>query len=246
MNGQSNDLIAVIPARGGSQGIEKKNIRMFAGAPLICHTIEQALSANMIDRVVVSTDDEEIAGIAENSGAEFVFRPKAISGHTATSESALLHTLDYLEDKKNATPDYIAFLQCTSPLRQTHDLDAAFRKLLDDRADSLLSVTKSHRFVWEKSNGSVRSVNYDYRNRPRRQDFQEQYIENGSIYICKSEMLKKQKNRLGGKITMYEMEPWQAFEIDDWHDLKLCEWLYQQHVQKFVVTPKEDNKVYSV
>lgn len=225
-------IIAIIPARGGSKGIEKKNIRMFAGKPLIAHTIEQALTSKSIQRTFVSTDDAGIAAVSQTHGAEVICRPAEISGDATSSESALLHALDYLENSEGLAPDYVVFLQCTSPLRKLHDIDSAIQQLIEEYADSLLSVTKSHGFIWQKSESEVRSVNYDYKNRPRRQDFGEQYVENGSIYICKSRILKECRNRLGDKIAMYEMEKWQAFEIDDAEDFKLCEWLFQQHLKK--------------
>lgn len=225
-------IIAVIPARGGSKGIEKKNIRSFAGKPLIAHTIEQAMASRSVQRIFVSTDDDEIASISKKCGAEIVWRPSGISNDTASSESALLHAVNELEDREQFSADHVIFLQCTSPLRKPGDIDAAVQKFVEEKADSLLSVSKSHQFFWEEWGGSARPVNYDYKNRPRRQDFGEQYVENGSIYICKYRILKEHKNRLGDKIAMYEMEKWQAFEIDDAEDFKLCEWLFQQHFKK--------------
>ncbi len=225
-------IIAVIPARGGSKGIEKKNIRSFAGKPLIAHTIEQALASQSVQRIFVSTDDDEIASISKKCGAEIVWRPSGISNDTASSESALLHAVNELEDREQFSPDHVIFLQCTSPLRKPGDIDAAVQIFVEEKADSLLSVSKSHQFFWVEQGGAARPVNYDYKNRPRRQDFGEQYVENGSIYICKSRILKETKNRLGGKTSMYEMEKWQAFEVDDAEDFKLCEWLFQQHLKK--------------
>ncbi len=225
-------IIAVIPARGGSKGIEKKNIRSFAGKPLIAHTIEQAMASRSVQRIFVSTDDDEIASISKKCGAEIVWRPSGISNDTASSESALLHAVNELEDREQFSPDHVIFLQCTSPLRKPGDIDAAVQIFVEEKADSLLSVSKSHQFFWVEQGGGARPVNYDYKNRPRRQDFGEQYVENGSIYICKSRILKETTNRLGGKISMYEMEKWQAFEVDDAEDFKLCEWLFQQHLKK--------------
>ena len=225
-------IIAVIPARGGSKGIEKKNIRSFAGKPLITHTIEQALASRSVQRTFVSTDDDEIASVSKKYGAEIVWRPSGISSDTASSESALLHAVNELEEREQFSPDLVIFLQCTSPLRKSGDIDAAVQKFVEEKADSLLSVSKSHQFLWEERGRAARPVNYDYKKRPRRQDFGQQYVENGSIYICKSRILKETRNRLGGKISMYEMEKWQAFEVDDAEDFKLCEWLFQQHLQK--------------
>ena len=144
----------------------------------------------------------------------------------------MLHAVNELEDREQFSPDHVIFLQCTSPLRKPGDIDAAVQKFVEEKADSLLSVSKSHQFFWVERGGAARPVNYDYKNRPRRQDFGEQYVENGSIYICKYRILKENKNRLGGKIVIYEMEKWQAFEVDDAEDFKLCEWLFQQYLKK--------------
>jgi len=108
-------ILALIPARGGSKGIPHKNIRLLNGKPLIAYTIEQAQQTPAITRVVVSTDDAEIAGVAQKYGAEVVWRPAGLSGDTATSESALLHALDHLRDTEGYEPDLVVFLQATSP-----------------------------------------------------------------------------------------------------------------------------------
>lgn len=214
---------------------------MFAGKPLLAHSIEQALSSHAIQRTFVSTDDDEIARMSKSYGAEVIRRPVDISSDTASSESALQHALEYLESTEGLTPDVVVFLQCTSPLRTAEDIDSAVQEFVEQEADSLLSVTKSHKFLWERSDNEIRSVNYDYRNRPRRQDFGEQLTENGSFYIFKPWILRECNNRLGGKIAIYEMAEWQAFEIDNADDFKLCEWLYNEYLQKdvFVVNEKK-------
>ncbi|HEY9766444.1 MAG TPA: acylneuraminate cytidylyltransferase family protein, partial [Chroococcales cyanobacterium] len=116
-------VLAVIPARGGSKGIPRKNVRLLAGKPLIAHAIEAARGSRSIDRVVVSTDDTEIGRVAERFGAEVVWRPTEISGDTASSEAALLFTLDFLESKEGYRPDILVFLQCTAPLTLAEDID---------------------------------------------------------------------------------------------------------------------------
>ena len=118
---------------------------------------------------------------------------------TASSESALIHSLQALE-AQNINPDLLVFLQCTSPIRTGAEIDQAIAKLKAEEGDSLVSVSPSHRFLWEEVNGVAKSINYDYRHRPRRQDMNPQYVENGSIYVFKPWLLKENKNRLGGKI----------------------------------------------
>ena len=229
METNSLDTVCLIPARGGSKGLPGKNIRPLGGKPLLAHTIEQARAARLVRRVVVTTDDAEIAAVAQQYGAEVVWRPAEISGDTATSESALVHALDDLQNNQHYTPDLVIFLQCTSPIRQPGDIDQAIQTLLDQQADSLLSVFASHRFLWQMEDQRPRSVNYDYRARPRRQDRKPEFMENGSIYVFRPWVLRELNNRLGGKIAVYEMDFWSSFEIDDLTDLELCNWILQRH-----------------
>ena len=219
------ECLAIIPARGGSKGILRKNVRLIAGKPLLAHSIEQALSSKLISRVVVSTDDSEIAVVTQQYGAKVVWRPAEISGDTATSESALLHALDHLRDLENYQPDLVVFLQCTSPIRLKQDIDSAIQVLIDDNADSLLSVVRSHAFLCRVMDEQAQSFNYDYRSRPRRQDRQTEYRENGSIYVFKPWVLRRFDNRLGGKIVLYEMDGKSAIDIDSMWDFELCEWV---------------------
>jgi CMP-N,N'-diacetyllegionaminic acid synthase len=220
-------VLAIIPARSGSKGIPGKNIRLLVGKPLLAHTIEQACAATQVSRVVVSTDGQEIAQVAQQYGAEVIWRPDDLSGDTASSESALIHALSVLEEQEEYSPDLIVFLQCTSPIRHPDDIDRAVQKLLDTRSDALVSVVRSHRFYWREVGGQGESINYDYRQRPRRQDREPEYQENGSIYVFKPWVLKEFKNRLGGKIALYEMDAWSAIDIDDPEDFALCEWILQ-------------------
>ena len=219
------EILAIIPARGGSKGVPGKNIRPVAGKPLIAHTIEQARQSSLVNRVVVSTDSPAIATVAKQYEAEVVWRPAEISGDTASSESALLHVLDYLAEQEQYTPELIVFLQCTSPVRRPGEIEAAIQTLLDQQADSLLSVVPSHHWVWRiNSEGRPDSYNFDYRRRPRRQDRPAEYDENGSIYVFKPHILRQFNNRLGGKIALYPMDEWSLIDIDTHHDFELCEW----------------------
>lgn len=220
-----SEVWAIIPARGGSKGIPRKNIKFLAKKPLIAYTIENALKAKSVSRVIVSTDDDEIEKVSIAYGAEVVRRPPEISGDTAASEDALKHVLEHQKQKRVCQPDLVVFLQCTSPIRRPDDIDKAVKTLQDDNSDSLLSVERSHRFLWRKTADGVESVNYDYRNRPRRQDHCQEYLENGSLYIFKPWVLFEEGNRLGGKVSLYPMTQWSSFEIDDLDDWAICEQL---------------------
>jgi len=144
------NIIAIIPARGGSKGIPNKNIINIAGKPLTAWTIEQSINTKIINKTYVSTNDNQIADVSKQYGAEIIWRPEEICGDTATSESAILHALDYLKKEQNVEPDYIVFLQATSPLRKKDDIDKAIKKIIDDKADSLISGSKFEDFLfWE-------------------------------------------------------------------------------------------------
>ncbi|MGG6263559.1 cytidylyltransferase domain-containing protein [Leptolyngbya sp. AN03gr2] len=222
--------IAIIPARGGSKGVPRKNVRCLMNVPLIAHSILDAKESKLVDRVYVSTDDPEIAEISSKYGAEIIDRPAEIAGDTASSESALLHALTKIE-QSGVQPELIVFLQCTSPLRTGADLDRAIEQLRSEQSDSLLSVTPTHRFLWEQVDGVAKSINYDYRNRQRRQDMNPQFMENGSIYIFKPWVLKELGNRLGGKISLFVMREEQSWEIDSIADFEYIEFLLTQQLQ---------------
>ncbi len=216
------EILAIIPARGGSKEIPKKNLSLLAGEPLISYTIKQALETKSINRVVVSTDDFEIGKVSQEAGAEVVLRPKDISHDTATSEDALMHVLDYLYEKEGYEPDLIVFLQATSPLRKGNDIQNAIDTLIREEADSLFSAYLIHDFIWRvDKNKSVEPLNYDYSNRLRRQECPEDLAENGSIYVFKTGVIRKNNNRLGGKIAIYRMDKLNSFQIDNKEDLEL-------------------------
>jgi len=217
------EVLCIIPARGGSKGIPGKNVKMLWGEPLLAHTVRAAREAPSIGRVVVSTDDDGIAGAAERLGAEVVRRPPEISGDAAPSEAALLHVLEHLRDREGYEPALVVFLQATSPLRAPGAVQEAIDTLRNEGADSLFSACPLHGFVWRRRGGSVESFSYDYGNRPRRQDAGEDLVENGSIYVFRPWILHRHGNRLGGKIAVYLMDPVESLQIDEPADMDLME-----------------------
>lgn len=222
-------VLALIPARGGSKGVPRKNLHPLGGVPLIAHTILQAKESARVDRVVVTTDDLEIDQVARRYGAEVIERPRELADDEASSESALLHAIEFLEREDAYTPDLVVFLQCTSPLRTPADIDGAITKLEEANADALFSGTTLHGFVWQRTGESLSPMTYDAAARPRRQDIGEHVVENGSIYVFKPEILRQTGNRLGGRITEYPMAPLSIFQIDDPKDLELHERLLRLH-----------------
>ena len=222
----SQRAIVIIPARGGSKSIPKKNIVPFCGKPLLSWSIIQAKDAILVDEVYVSTDDKEIATVARAYGAKVIDRPAEISGDTATSESALAHALQEI----TPAPDYVVFLQATSPVRESKDIDNAIRKIKAEDADSLFSGAQLHDFgVWKVDGEKRESITYDYQKRGRRQDATRvgYYVENGSMYVFTPNTLSRLNNRLGGKIVISEMELWKSFEIDEPDDITFCELIFK-------------------
>lgn len=219
--------VAVIPARGGSKQVPRKNVRPLAGVPLVAHTIGHARQSSSIGRVIVSTDDDEIASVSKSAGAEVLARPKDLASDTATSEAVLVHALTWLRSE-GKSPDLVVFLQCTSPVRKKDDIDGAIEAVASEGADSLLSVCRSHSFLWRPGPKGAEAINYDPSNRKRRQDLPPEFVENGSLYIFKPWVLDKLNCRLGGKIALFEMDYWSSFQIDSEEDFELCEWILQR------------------
>lgn len=218
-------IIAIIPARGGSRRIKSKNIAPLAGKPMIAHTIEHALHSKLVDRVIVSTEDKEIAKVSKKYGAEVFVRPVNLANDGATSESAILNVFEEIKKRDEKKPDLIVFLQCTSPVRSKDDIDKAIKTLIDKKVDSLFSATRNFGLIWSKGKNGIRSLNYDFKTRKREQEMDKQYRENGSIYVFKPSILLAHNNRLGGKIDIYEMNVWKSFQVDEPKDLQLVEWI---------------------
>lgn len=215
---------AIIPARGGSKRIEKKNLRPLLGKPLVLYTIEQVLDAERIDRVFVSTEDREIAALSAKAGAGVIPRPPELALDTTSTEEVMIDAVKQLQGQ-SLSFTHVVLLQPTSPLRYSSDINGAIREILGGSDDSLLSVCRNSRFLWSRD---LKPLNYDCRRRPRSQDKEWELVENGSIYITRVETLLKERNRLGGKIACYEQPEECGFEIDTEFDWGLLEFLMRK------------------
>jgi N-acylneuraminate cytidylyltransferase len=214
----------LIPARGGSKGLPRKNVRWLAGKPLIAHVLDEALRARLVTRVVVSTDDAEIAGIARQRGAEIIDRPPEISGDAASSESAVLHALEVLERREGYRPDLTMMVQCTSPLTLAEDMDGAIETLLEKGADSCLTASRFHHFLWRQAEGGDASgINHDMRRRLRRQDMEPQFLENGALYLMRTDGFRSSRHRFFGRTVLHVMPSDRHLEIDDLAEFEVAE-----------------------
>jgi len=217
-------IIAIIPARGGSKRIPRKNILPLGGNPLISYTINDAVNSKLVNRVIVSTDDQEIADISNRSGAEIIYRPSELANDTATNLPVILHTLDYLKDKEDYSPDVVVFLQCTSPFRKDDDIDNAIRVFLESKADALFSAFHFTKYIWRPTEDGAESINFDYKKEFwREQDFPPQYQANGSIFVYNPEGLRSAQSAFFGRMVIYEMDYIHSFQIDTHEDFQLSE-----------------------
>lgn len=221
-------VVAFIPVRGGSKSIPLKNIKLFCGKPLVYWTILALQKAEKIDSIVVATDSDEIEKVVSSFEFSKVFIYRRLdenANDSATTESVML---EYLSKVSGVLKDNIFILvQATSPLTTSVDIDEALSIYEKDEYDSMLSCTRSYRFFWN-ANGT--SKNYDYLNRPRRQDFDGDLMENGAFYISTVGAILHNKNRLSGRIGFYVMPEYTGYEIDELDDWVIMENLMRQYI----------------
>ena len=227
------NIIAIIIARGGSKGLPNKNIISFCGKPLIAWTIETCLKGG-IKSVWVSSDSEKILKISEKYGASTIKRPSQYASDHSNSESAWIHAVEYLRKELKIKIDWVIAPQVTSPLTEAKDVSKGILKIKTENHDSYFSscVVEDLLFWKYKDGQKLRSINYDWQKRERRQDVKKQFIENGAFYAFKPELLIKNQNRFGENIGNIEMDKWKIFEIDNLEDMKICEVLMKNMIIK--------------
>lgn len=211
-------ILALVPLRGGSKAIPKKNIKLMAGRPLASWVLSAAQQSIYIDKVYVSTDSLEIENIVRGLGlgVEIVHRPMEYATDEATTESVMQHFMSLVDF------DLLVTIQATSPMINAKDLDLAIEQFNSEKFDSMLSAVRVKRFFWEDN---ATPINYDPLHRPRRQDFKGTLMENGAFYITRREILTSYQCRLGGKIGVYEMDESTSVEIDEPEDWNRVEHL---------------------
>jgi len=229
------EILAIIPARGGSSQVKKKNIRKLGGKPLIYYTIKASLKS-MINRTIVSTDSPEIASISKKYGAEVPFlRPKKYSTNKASSISVILHCLNFLK-KENYVPDYVVFLHPTSPFRISDDINRGIKKIIKQKTNSLIGVeevTAKHPYYMFRMGKNHRLHKFDKKLKKaiRRQELSKLYIENDALFISKTKYyanasltdLVFDPNDLCG----LPMEHIKSIDINTEFDFLLCKYLFK-------------------
>jgi len=239
MNSLGN-VIAFIPVRGGSKSISYKNIKLINGRPLVYWVLDAVVNCSEIDKVVVSTDSEKIFQVVDNYDSDkiiIVNRSKEVSTDEASTESVML------EFAKKYNFNDIILVQATSPLLKKEDLKIGVDKYKDKDTDSVLSVVRQKRFIWEKDKNSYKPVNYNCKKRPRRQEFDGFLVENGAFYITSRDRLIKSKNRISGNIQIVEMDEESYFEIDEPDDWIIVENLLKNKYGEIINRNFDLNKI---
>ena len=219
-------VTAFIPVRGGSKSIPLKNIKPLCGKPLVCWTIEALERCSDVDRIIVATDSDDIRNVVAQRNykkTELYRRRPENAGDTASTESVML---EYIEHAGLDDDTVFMLVQATSPMTETHHFSEALQMYARGEYDSLLTCVRNYRFFW---NEDGTSRNYDYRRRPRRQDFRGQLMENGAFYINRVGNITASGNRLSGRIGIYEMPAHTAAEIDEPEDWLIIENLMMRH-----------------
>jgi CMP-N,N'-diacetyllegionaminic acid synthase len=227
----SADIIAVIPARGGSKGIPKKNIRLLNGKPLVAYTIEAAIGSGAARDVLVSTDSEEIAAVSRNFGAKIIARPAEISDDTASTEAALIHAVEVIREERGFTPEYVLTLPPTSPLRNAGTIKIFLNHYLSisGRYDAMLTLTETYGDYWVKENDMFKRL---FPEAPRRrQDRRPVYLENSAIYITRTQSLLETGSILGKNCTGFIISKTEAVDINSPLDLKWAEFILKTSIQ---------------
>jgi CMP-N,N'-diacetyllegionaminic acid synthase len=224
------NILCVIPVRGGSKGIPRKNLRDVGGKPLVVWTIEQALTASCGLDVLVSTDDLEIAHVAHKTGADVPFmRPAELALDETATEPVVRHAIDF-RTAQGRRPDAVMLLQATSPIRFRGTLDRAVDQFRKTDVDSLVGVVPQTPFLWTM--GEPPTADYTVESRPRRQDLAERdfrYRETGSLYVTRTDVYEQYNNRLGGRVGLFVMAEGEGIDVDTELDLSMA----QQQMLRF-------------
>ena len=215
-------VCAIIPARGGSKGVPRKNLRTIGGQPLVARAVQTLLASSTVGSVFVSTDDAEIAAVASRAGARVIDRPQGIAGDEASSESALEHALAHLASH-GVAPEVTVFVQATSPFVRSADIDRAVSMVRAGECDVAFSAVAADVHLWRDGPGGLEGVNHRPAVRQRRQDRVPEHAETGGFYVMRTSGFREHRHRFFGRLRLVEVDPTEALEIDTEHDLMLAE-----------------------
>ena len=225
-------IVAIIPARGGSKGLPRKNIIDLAGKPLIAWTIEAALKSKYITKTIVSSEDEEILNFSKNYGADVIERPDNLASDTATSESVVDHTIDFLQCNGEEF-DILVLLQPTSPLRTSIDIDSAFETMFDNNSTAIISVFETDNKILKSFkygvNGYIEGISNNKYPFMRRQDLPKTYMPNGAIYIVNIDAFRISRGFMTDRTSCYVMPITRSLDIDTELDLRSIERIIKKH-----------------
>ncbi|MBD3211015.1 MAG: acylneuraminate cytidylyltransferase family protein [Candidatus Lokiarchaeota archaeon] len=237
MKFKNQNVLGIITARGGSKEIPRKNIKKLAGKPLIQYTFDAVRGSNLLDRCILSSEDEEIIRYSKKAGMEVPFkRPKDLALDSSKSIDVLIHALKYLSDEDSYNPNYVMTLQPTSPLRNSIDIDESIKIIMNNNiADSLVSVIKvPHNFNPYSIMILKKKYLENYLNKKiiRRQELPNFYARNGAaIYITKTETLLNNKEIIGGYCLPYFMPEERSIDIDNDYDWRIAELLIKNNIK---------------
>jgi YrbI family 3-deoxy-D-manno-octulosonate 8-phosphate phosphatase len=217
----SNRVVAIIPARGGSKGIPKKNLKPVGSYSLLARAIKTSMASKLIDLVVVTTDDDNIKEEAEAFGAIVVNRPKELSEDGSSSESALIHAIAELASQ-GINPEVVVFIQATSPFIQPEDLDSSVERVLSGEGDVCFSAFETYAFLWKDGVIGAEGVNHDHRFRPRRQDREPHFQETGAFYVMRAKGFLEAGYRFFGKVLTQRVSEVSGLEIDNLEQLEIA------------------------
>ena len=215
-------VLGLVPCRGGSKGIPRKNVREVAGEPLLAHTVRASRDAERVDRTVVSTDDAEIKEAALEAGAEVPFdRPAELATDEALIEPVIEHAVEWLREHEGETYDTIALLQATAPLRTAEHVDEAIATYEAEDADSLVAVSEGDSYRWRETPDGAEIVNYD--SRKRRQEKEPEYVESGALYLVDTDLFLETGDLQAGKTALSVLDRVSALDIDEPFELWMAD-----------------------
>ena len=225
-------MIAIIPARGGSKGLPGKNIKLLGGLPLIYYSINAAIKSKSINRVIVSTEDNEIASIAKDCGAEVLIRPNNLALDTSLVIDTYLHVVDFIAKQDLKQIESFAALLPTAPLRSSQDIDEAIKIFNDKNASSVISVVEApipldwHKRITKK--GILENCSHEFSDLKNRQEYEKIYVPNGALFVFKTENLRLTRRYYTEQTYPYIMPRKRSIDIDDLLDFEWAEHLLKK------------------